>query len=166
MKQETYRATGLLWFSALLLALSVGIFRLSVESTPVLPASTSNVSDFNELEPSEEPPDPPPPGAPATDFAPFVATAYSVNGTTASGVRVNTGIVAADPRVLPIGSVIEIEAGDHSGIYTVLDTGGFIKGKRIDIYMPSFDQALSFGRRAVKVRVLRHGWKIDSANLG
>ena len=164
MKQETYRATGLLWFSALLLALSVGIFRLSVES-PALPAPTS-ASDFRELEPSEEPPNPPPPGGPSTDFANFVATAYSVNGTTASGVRVNTGIVAADPNILPIGSVIEIEAGNHSGIYTVLDTGGFIKGKRIDIFIPSSDRAMNFGRRPVKVRVLRHGWNIDSASLG
>ena len=163
MKQETYRATGLLWFSALLLALSVGIFRLSVES-PALPAPSS-ASDFTELEPSEEPSDPPP-GDPSTDFADFVATAYSVNGTTASGVRVNTGIVAADPRILPIGSVIEIEAGNHSGIYTVLDTGGFIKGNRIDIFIPSSDRALNFGRRPVKVRVLRHGWSIDSETLG
>jgi 3D (Asp-Asp-Asp) domain-containing protein len=100
----------------------------------------------------------------ARDYLHFVATAYSVEGTTASGVRVNTGIVAADPRVLPLGSVIEIRAGTHSGIYTVLDTGSFIKGRRLDIYISDTLAAMEFGRQLVKVKILRHGWNATTAD--
>ena len=118
--------------------------------------------ETHEQEPSPEPPDPVTATYPKASYSHFVATAYSLRGTTASGVNVNTGIVAADPEVLPIGSVIELKVGSHTGIYTVLDTGALIKGKRIDIYLPNLDEALEFGRRAVKVRVLRHGWRIPS----
>src|SRR5258708_3403722 len=51
----------------------------------------------------------------------FVATAYCVKGQTASGLKVRSGIIAADPRVLPIGSIVRVVAGDQSGIYSVLD---------------------------------------------
>ncbi|MFB3904360.1 MAG: 3D domain-containing protein [Acidobacteriota bacterium] len=162
MKQETYRASRLLWFTTLLLAFSVSILYFTVAITPATMRSFNSITtQSQELEPSPEPPDPPgPPNNEANQYTHFVATAYSVRGTTASGVTVNTGIVAADPDVLPIGSVIELKLGSHSGIYTVLDTGGFIKGNRIDIYVPDSDQALEFGRRQVKIRVLRHGWNI------
>lgn len=88
----------------------------------------------------------------------FLATAYSDYGITKSGVVVATGIVAADPTVLPIGSIIEIEAGDYSGIYTVMDTGGDVKGEKIDIFIPNYDEAVRFGIRKVAVKVLRRGW--------
>ncbi len=161
MKQETYRASRLLWFTSLLLALSIGLLHFTANTPAVMTSGVSVITQSQDLEPSPEPPDPP--NALRTDgnqYIHFVATAYSVRGTTASGVSVNTGIVAADPNVLPIGSVIEMRLGAHSGIYTVLDTGGFIKGNRIDIYVPSFDQAIDFGRRQVKVRVLRNGWNM------
>lgn len=161
MKQETYRASRLLWFTSLLLALSIGLLYYTVKTSAVVMSGSSVITQSQDLEPSPEPPDPP--SATRIDgnqYIHFVATAYSVRGTTASGVSVNTGIVAADPNVLPIGSVIEMRLGAHSGIYTVLDTGGFIKGKRIDIYVPSSDQAVEFGRRQVKIRVLRSGWNM------
>lgn len=89
----------------------------------------------------------------------FVATAYCLEGTTQSGVRVQPGIVAADPSVLPVGSVVRIEEPEtHAGIYTVLDTGGAILGERIDIYLPDCGEAREFGRQPVSLRVLRHGW--------
>lgn len=91
----------------------------------------------------------------------FEATAYSNFGVTSSGVLVNRGIVAADPRYIPEGSVIAIEAGPYSGIYTVLDVGGVIKGRIIDIYMPDTDEAIQFGRQEVRVHVLRKGWHPD-----
>ncbi len=91
----------------------------------------------------------------------FEATAYCDFGITYSGVLVHRGIVAADPRVLPIGSVIEVSAGDYSGIYTVMDTGGVVKGELIDIYMPDYEEAIQFGRQSVGVRVIRHGWQPD-----
>ncbi len=95
------------------------------------------------------------------DFKGFEATAYCDLGITFSGVYVQRGIVAADPRVLPIGSVIEVSAGDYSGIYTVMDTGGVIKGEIIDIFMPDYEEAVQFGRQQVKIKVIRKGWIPD-----
>lgn len=82
----------------------------------------------------------------------FVATAYCLKGRTASGIQARPGIVAADPRVLPLGTVIHVSAGRYSGIYKVMDTGRLIRGRRIDIYVPSYKEAVSFGRRRVKLR--------------
>lgn len=96
------------------------------------------------------------------DFIGFEATAYCDLGITFSGVYVQRGIVAADPRVLPIGSVIEVSAGDYSGIYTVMDTGGVIKGEIIDIFMPDYEEAVQFGRQKVKIRIIRKGWVPDT----
>ncbi|HEY3131135.1 MAG TPA: 3D domain-containing protein [Acidobacteriota bacterium] len=88
----------------------------------------------------------------------FLATAYSDFGITKSGVVAATGIIAADPNVLPIGSIIEIDAGSYSGIYTVMDTGSAVKGERIDIFIPDYDEAMQFGSRKVAVKILRRGW--------
>jgi 3D (Asp-Asp-Asp) domain-containing protein len=94
----------------------------------------------------------------------FNATAYSLYGPTRSGVYVRRGIIAADPRVIPLGSVVQISAGKYSGVYTVLDTGKAIKGKIVDLWMPSYREAINFGRRQVKVRVLRRGYKRKTNN--
>ncbi|MBK6315320.1 MAG: 3D domain-containing protein [Blastocatellia bacterium] len=93
----------------------------------------------------------------------FLATAYCLKGQTASGVTVRRGIIAADPKVLPLGSVVRIQAGSYSGIYTVMDTGGAIKGRKIDIYIPTRKEAIVFGARKVKVEVLRRGWEPEVA---
>lgn len=83
------------------------------------------------------------------------ATAYTGHGRTASGKRVRRGMVAADPRVLPLGSKVRVKnAGRYSGVYRVEDTGGKIRGRKIDIYMPSRGAARQFGRQSVKVEVL------------
>src|SRR5262245_8411720 len=91
---------------------------------------------------------------------PFNATAYCKGTTTASGVVVRTGIAAADPTLLPVGSVLNIAAGDnrYSGVYTVMDTGPKVQGRTLDLYMWSCHEALKFGRRDVQVTVLRLGW--------
>jgi 3D (Asp-Asp-Asp) domain-containing protein len=89
----------------------------------------------------------------------FDATAYSLYGVTRSGAYVRRGVIAADPRVIPLGSVVQISAGKYSGVYTVLDTGRLIKGKIVDLWMPSYREAINFGRQQVKVRVLRRGYK-------
>ncbi len=83
----------------------------------------------------------------------FVATAYSLRGRTASGEYVRQGIIAADPRVLPIGTKVYIEG---MGTFVVKDTGGFIKGNRVDIWMPKTSQAMSFGRRNVQLTVISY----------
>ena len=99
---------------------------------------------------------PPEPGA-RVDFQ---ATAYCKGHTTASGIRVRAGIVAADPKVLPIGSVIQLDGvpEPYRGIYTVLDTGPAVQGNIIDLYIWSCHEALDFGRRKVTLTVLRRGW--------
>jgi 3D (Asp-Asp-Asp) domain-containing protein len=84
----------------------------------------------------------------------FRATAYCLRGRTASGGGVRRGIVAADPRVLPLGTRIYINAGGYSGTYTVTDTGGVIKGRILDIWVPSCSEAMRFGRRNISVSVL------------
>jgi 3D (Asp-Asp-Asp) domain-containing protein len=89
----------------------------------------------------------------------FDATAYSLYGPTRSGVYVRRGVIAADPRVIPLGSVVQISAGKYSGVYTVLDTGRLIKGRIVDLWMPSYREAINFGRQQVKVRILRRGYK-------
>src|SRR5881392_4106507 len=78
----------------------------------------------------------------------FIATAYSVEGTGASGKWSHPGTVAADRRVLPLNSRIRIYgAHRYSGDYTVEDTGGKVDGHHIDIYMPSHAEARKFGRQ-------------------
>ncbi len=86
----------------------------------------------------------------------YVATAYSLRGRTASGRMVSKGLIAADPRVLPLGARVRLETGGYSGEYLVADTGRLIKGKRIDIWIPSSREAMRFGRRKVKLTVLSY----------
>ena len=87
---------------------------------------------------------------------PFVATAYCKDGETQSGLKARPGIIAADPRVLPTGSVVRVDGvGKHSVTYVVEDHG--VKGRRIDIFMRSCRAAKRFGRRVVHVRVVTIG---------
>jgi 3D (Asp-Asp-Asp) domain-containing protein len=96
---------------------------------------------------------------------PFVATAYCKGTTTASGVAVRAGIAAADPKLLPVGSVVRLDGTPegHEGIYTVLDTGPKVQGRHVDLYMWSCHEALAFGRRKVSLTVIRRGWHPNGA---
>ena len=88
----------------------------------------------------------------------FIATAHSQKGLTASGTNSHVGTVAADPAVLPLGSHIHVTgAGGYTGEYTVADTGPAVKGRRIDIYMPTPAEAKKFGRQRVKVQIRQRG---------
>jgi len=90
----------------------------------------------------------------------FTATAYCKGHTTASGVAVRTGIAAADPDLLPVGSVIQIDntLEQYRGIWTIMDTGPKVHGRHVDLYVWSCHEALSFGRRPIQLSVLRLGW--------
>jgi 3D (Asp-Asp-Asp) domain-containing protein len=84
------------------------------------------------------------------------ATAYCQRGTTSSGTEAQSGTVAADPRVLPMGTTIRV-TGLMSGraqTFTVADTGAAVKGNEIDIFIRDCARAKVFGRRQVNVRVL------------
>jgi 3D (Asp-Asp-Asp) domain-containing protein len=97
-----------------------------------------------------------PPRRPTIHY--FIATAYSVEGTGASGKWSHPGTVAADRTVLPLNSRIRIYgAGRYSGDYTVEDTGSKVDGHHIDVFMPSQAEAKKFGHQRVKVVVLKYG---------
>jgi 3D (Asp-Asp-Asp) domain-containing protein len=94
------------------------------------------------------------PAAPVVPGETYSATAYSLRGRTASGQYVTRGLIAADPRVLPLGTRVRLDAGAWSGEYVVADTGGAIRGRKIDIWTPTSREAMRFGRRPVKVTIL------------
>ena len=89
-----------------------------------------------------------------------VATAYAPgphdNGKwgnlTHIGTQVRPGIIAVDPRVIPLKSRVYIEYPDGTGAYAIAeDTGGAIIGNRIDVAMSTVSQAYKFGIQNVKV---------------
>lgn len=84
----------------------------------------------------------------------YSATAYCLPGKTASGRTVARGLIAADPRILPLGTRVMISAGNWSGEYLVADVGGGIKGKKIDIWVPNVNEARQIGRRNIKLTVI------------
>lgn len=84
------------------------------------------------------------------------ATAYlptdgSGSGITATGVRATYGVVAVDPRIIPLGSKVYIPG---YGVALAADTGGAIRGYKIDLCMESYAECMQFGRRNVTVYVL------------
>lgn len=80
------------------------------------------------------------------------------SGVTALGWNVRAqkrNVVAVDPRVIPLGKKVQVFVGGKlMGTYTAADTGGAIKGNKIDILMYSQSAALHFGRKTVTVKVL------------
>lgn len=88
----------------------------------------------------------------------YIATAYSVTGLTASGIHTNRHVVAADPAILPVGSIIKIRhAGRYQGEYVVADTGEKIVGRKLDIYIPNTAACKKFGKKLVRVKVVKLG---------
>lgn len=87
----------------------------------------------------------------------MTATAYCTGTTTATGMRVRYGVVAVDPKVIPLGSRLYIEGANGTWIYgtaVAADTGGAVKGNIIDLYVESYSEAINFGRRKAKVYIL------------
>ena len=78
---------------------------------------------------------------------PVELTAYCLSGTTRRGRYVRPGIIAADPRVFPLSRYVELFVeGKYFGRFLVDDTGSAIKGAHIDVWVPTCDEALRFGR--------------------
>jgi 3D (Asp-Asp-Asp) domain-containing protein len=98
----------------------------------------------------------------------YTATAYCKGETTASGVAVRTGIAAADPTLLPVGTVVRLDMPDSrfDGIWTIMDTGPAVQGRIVDLYMWSCHDALRFGRRPIELTVLRLGWNPQNSEPG
>lgn len=88
----------------------------------------------------------------------MTAYAYTGGGLTASGVPCQVGRVAVDPKVIPLGTRLYIEAYDGKswtyGYAVASDTGGSIKGNKIDLYRNTESECINFGVRKAKVYVL------------
>lgn len=81
-----------------------------------------------------------------------VSTAYTHTGNrTATGIYPHEGVVAVDPRIIPLGTKLYVE---NYGYAVAADTGGVIKGNKIDVFFNTYNQAISWGRRSVKVYIL------------
>jgi 3D (Asp-Asp-Asp) domain-containing protein len=78
---------------------------------------------------------------------PVSVTAYCLRGLTRRDTHVREGIVAADPRVFPLARYLEIYVGKkYWGRFLVDDTGGAIKGNKVDVWTPTCADARAFGR--------------------
>jgi 3D (Asp-Asp-Asp) domain-containing protein len=91
----------------------------------------------------------------------FVATGYSANdpiqGTdsvTATGKDAYEGIIAVDPKIIPLGTEVEIK---DLGTFVAEDTGGKIIGNRIDIFFSSKAEAKKFGKQGIWLRMVTDG---------
>lgn len=91
----------------------------------------------------------------------FIATWYSPRGGQGFGLRMRSGLtvstrfMAVDTRIIPLGSIIEIEYQDGRKEYRIAaDTGGAIRGRVVDMFVWSEAEARNNGRQKVKLRVI------------
>lgn len=93
----------------------------------------------------------------ATAYDPYPAGG-SGKGITANGMKAQFGVVAVDPKVIPLGTKLYIEATDGSswtyGYCIAADTGGAIKGNKIDLCYNTVGECIQFGRRSANVYIL------------
>ena len=80
------------------------------------------------------------------------AVAYSLPGSTALGVPVGKGVVAVDPKLIPLGTKLHVP-GYGPGL--AADVGYAIKGRIIDLWFPTMAKARQWGRRTVTITVYR-----------
>ncbi|MGE3513243.1 MAG: 3D domain-containing protein [Vicinamibacterales bacterium] len=145
---------GSMWRKVVVTLLVVAGLMWLYEATTSDSRYMARVRFLTETDPAE--PRPAPPGVRLV----FTATAYCKGEITSAGVAPRRGVAAGDPTILPLGTIIEIDSADNrlDGVYSVLDTGPEIQGRRIDLYMWSCNEALAFGRQTVRLTVLRMGW--------
>ncbi|MER2007329.1 MAG: LysM peptidoglycan-binding domain-containing protein [Psychrobacillus sp.] len=128
--------------------------KLVVSRDKVQPQVSASQSSANSSAPSKP--------AASTDVKELTvtATAYTAScegcsGITSTGIDLNANpnqkVVAVDPTVIPLGSKVWVEG---YGEAIAGDIGGAIKGNKIDVYMPSYNDAINWGRQSVKVKIL------------
>lgn len=94
-----------------------------------------------------------------TAYSPSIQETDSDPLTMASGQKVHVGAIAADVRILPFGSLVRVKGYNNNQPCIVLDTGGMIKGNRLDVFFWSSHEAVHWGRRKnVPCEILRIGW--------
>lgn len=132
--------------------------RKKEQSEKQLVASASHNHSSSSAQSSQDTPSRSKPSESKTMY--MEATAYTANcagcsGITRTGINLNENrhakVIAVDPSVIPLGTKVWVEG---YGYAVAGDTGGAIKGNRIDIHLPTKSDALSFGRRTVKVKIL------------
>ncbi|WP_186575962.1 LysM peptidoglycan-binding and 3D domain-containing protein [Aquibacillus kalidii] len=128
----------------------------NTQSTEVKAASTSTPSTKERSEPVSSAPS----ASESQRTLTMVATAYTAectgcSGITATGINLNEDrdkkVIAVDPDVIPLGTKVHVEG---YGQAIAGDTGGAIKGNRIDIHVPTKDIAYEWGVREVEVKIL------------
>ncbi|MBS4174964.1 3D domain-containing protein [Bacillus sp. FJAT-49736] len=89
------------------------------------------------------------------------ATAYTVNckgcgGFTATGINLkkhpDAKVISVDPKVIPLGTKVYV---DGYGYAIAADKGSSVKGNKIDVFYPTLKQAYKWGRKKVKVRIIK-----------
>ena len=81
------------------------------------------------------------------------STAYTYTGNkTATGVEPREGLIAVDPKVIAMGSKVYVEG---YGYAIAADTGGAIRGNRIDVFFPTLRKCIDWGRKSVHIYVLQ-----------
>ncbi|MFC2949861.1 3D domain-containing protein [Virgibacillus sediminis] len=112
----------------------------TVETEPVEEASQSNQAEGRTL---------------TVESTAYTAGCAGCSGVTATGVDLNANpnakVIAVDPSVIPLGTEVYVEG---YGYAVAADTGGAINGNKIDVHVPSKDQAYSWGRRTVEVTIV------------
>lgn len=87
------------------------------------------------------------------------ATAYgTLSGITATGKPIDFGMIAVDPKVIPLGTKVYITGSTYGdmGVHTAEDTGGGIKGNKIDIFLgDDYNTLMQFGRRTMRIYILK-----------
>ena len=112
----------------------------SVEAPTVLQPAGTDILEYRTYE------------SPPTHTYTMVATAYTHTGyRTATGTWPSRGTIAVDPKVIPLGTRLYV---DGYGEGVAVDTGGLIKGARIDVFMETRDEAILWGKRPVEVKIL------------
>lgn len=112
----------------------------SKQSAPAAPAASASNTSSKEI---------------TVKATAYTASCEGCSGTTATGINLkanpNAKVIAVDPSVIPLGSKVYVEG---YGEAIAGDTGGAIKGNRIDIFIPSEHDAMNFGVKQVKVTIL------------
>jgi 3D (Asp-Asp-Asp) domain-containing protein len=111
------------------------------ESAPVVKAEATSNSSSKEI---------------TVKATAYTASCGGCSGITATGINIkahpNEKVIAVDPSVIPLGSKVYVEG---YGEAIAGDTGGAIKGNRIDIFIPSEQEAINFGVKHLKVTILK-----------
>lgn len=94
----------------------------------------------------------------ATAYCPCYQCSGGWGTKTASGIKAKVGVIAVDPRIIPLGTRVYVTSADgkswYYGYAVAGDTGGAIKGNRIDLFFNSHYECVNFGRRSAKVYIL------------